>query len=69
MVKDIQNSLDFSYAKLNSRNPHTITTNMTSRFCVCPWYYRFIGYFRHQLLPEKNGKNDFIWFSENHLGM
>ena len=34
---DIQNSRDFSYAELKSRNPQMVT-NMANRFCVCPWY-------------------------------
>jgi len=36
---DIQNSLDFYYARLKFPNPETITTNMT---CVCPWLYNLL---------------------------
>jgi hypothetical protein len=39
MEMDIQNSLDISYAKLKSQSLQMTTTNMASRFYVCPWYY------------------------------
>ena len=43
-IMDLQNFRDLSYIKLKSRNLQTTKTNMTNRYCVCPWYFNlFLG--------------------------